>query len=66
VRTETIPLEKTQSFSPFFIDYINQKEELEPFYSAFPSVSNFKQAIESRAFPEENRTALVNTLKDQY
>ena len=66
VRTETIPLDETDCFSPFFIDYINKKEALTPFYNAFPTVQNFKKVIENRQFKDENRSVLVEVLKEQY
>ncbi len=66
MRTETIPLDETECFSPFFIDYINKKEELAPFYNAFPTVQNFKNALESRQFKDENRSVLVEVLEEQY
>ena len=31
-----VSLAETQAFSPFFIDYIQQKETLKPFYHRFP------------------------------
>lgn len=66
MRTETIPLDETDCFSQFFIDYITQKKELAPFYAAFPSVQNFKEAIASRNFPDKNRKMLIEVLKEQY
>jgi len=66
VRTETIPLEETDCFSPFFIDYINQKEELKPFYTAFPTVKNFQDSISKRNFPDANRSVLHAVLTEQY
>ncbi len=66
MRTETIPLDETDCFSKFFIDYINQKEHLAPFYNSFPTVSNFRAAIENRNYSESKRGTLVNVLKEQY
>ncbi|NQZ74960.1 MAG: bacillithiol biosynthesis cysteine-adding enzyme BshC [Ekhidna sp.] len=66
MRTETIPLEETDCFSSFFIDYISKKEELTPFYNAFPSVENFKSAIEKRNFDDGGRKVLVEALQEQY
>ncbi|SNS47397.1 bacillithiol biosynthesis cysteine-adding enzyme BshC [Ekhidna lutea] len=66
MRTETIPLDETDCFSPFFIDYINKKEELAPFYNAFPTIENFENAIENRQFKDETRSVLVEVLKEQY
>ena len=66
MRTETIPLEETDCFSQFFIDYINQKKEFVPLYNAFPSIPNFKPAIENRRFKNEKRKILVDVLRNQY
>ena len=66
MRTETIPLDETDCFSSFFIDYINEKEALKPFYSSFPSVKNFKSAITNSNFPATNRKVLVEVLQEQY
>lgn len=66
MRTETIPLDETDCFSPFFIDYINQKEELAPYYNDFPSIENFERTIKNRRFSDENRSVLVEVLKEQY
>ncbi len=66
MRTETIPLDETHCFSQFFIDYINKKEELVPFYNSFPTVPNFRETIEKRNFKNSNRDVLVKVLKEQY
>ena len=66
MRTETIPLEETDCFSQFFIDYINQKEDLSPFYTDFPTVENVEKAMNNRRFKEGNRSVLVEVLKEQY
>ena len=62
-----LPLNDTRAFSPFFLDYIQQKETLAPFYSRFPTLHNFKsQLLEKASFPAENRNVLVRTLQEQY
>lgn len=66
MRHETISLEKTQSFSSFFIDYIREKEELKPFYSHFPSLENAKRAMDAKNFSQKSRQTLVQVLEDQY
>lgn len=66
MRTETISLEETDCFSQFFLDYITKKEALSPFYADFPSVPNFKRAIENRNFNDKIRKVLVEALNDQY
>lgn len=63
-----IPLADTKAFTPFFLDYLLQKDALRPFYHRFPLVQNFKDQIaeKARSFPPENREILVRTLQEQY
>ena len=63
-----IPLAETKAFSPFFLDYIQQKESLKPFYHRFPVAENFKEQIaeKGKAFPQAHRRVLVSVLKKQY
>lgn len=65
---EKIPLAQTKAFSSFFLDYIQQKETLKPFYHRFPVPENFKDQIadKGRAFPQQHRDILVTVLKKQY
>jgi len=66
VQKENIPLDETDCFSSLFIDYINQKPELKPYYTDFPSIDNFQWTIDNRNFPKANRTVLVEALERQY
>jgi uncharacterized protein YllA (UPF0747 family) len=63
-----IPLADTRAFSPFFLDYILQKDSLKPFYNRFPLPENFADQIrdKSASFRSENRELLVATLQKQY
>lgn len=63
-----LPLADTKAFSPFFLDYLQQKDTLRPFYHRFPLPENFAGQIEekSRSFPREHRDTLVSVLKKQY
>lgn len=63
-----IPLADTKAFSSFFLDYIQQKETLRPFYNRFPLPENFKAQIaeKSKAFPQQHRKVLVSVLQKQY
>lgn len=62
-----IPLADTKAFSSFFLDYIEQKESLKPFYHRFPVSDNFGEQIADKSrFREEHRTVLVSTLQKQY
>lgn len=63
-----VPLRQTRSFSEFFLDYVDQKEDLRPFYNRFPSQGNFLGQIHDKraSFKPEFRTILVNELARQY
>jgi bacillithiol biosynthesis cysteine-adding enzyme BshC len=63
-----VSLAETQAFSPFFIDYIQQKNTLSPFYHRFPAIENFGDQIVEKAasFSDNHRDVLVNVLKKQY
>lgn len=63
-----IPLADTKAFSSFFLDYINQKESLKPFYHRFPLPENFKDQIteKSRSFSHHHRSVLASSLEKQY
>jgi len=63
-----IPLADTKVFSSFFLDYLQQKEPLKPFYNRFPLPENFRDQIREKAatFPAKHREDLVATLQKQY
>lgn len=63
-----IPLADTKAFSSFFLDYIQQKETLKPFYHRFPLPENFGEQIreKSESFPLSYREVLVTALNKQY
>lgn len=63
---EKVELAETGCFSPVFLDYINQKESLRPFYGSFPSPENFQKLIEARKLTDHNRNLLVEVLAEQY
>lgn len=52
--------------SPLVLDLLNQTESASPFISNFFSKENCLKAANQRQFSSENRTALVNSLKEQY
>ena len=53
-------------FSPLFLDYINQKEDLQPFYNLSPSIENFGKQISNNSFNKERRAILTEELTRQY
>src|SRR5688500_3058572 len=67
MQLDKIALADTHAFSPFFLDYIEQKESLKPYYNRYPSLENFAgQIAEKSLFPAENREVIVSALQDQY
>jgi bacillithiol biosynthesis cysteine-adding enzyme BshC len=68
MRLSKIPFADTKAFSPFFLDYIQQKESLKPFYDQFPTPENFNISLTKKlkSFPDENRGVLFSALQRQY
>ena len=66
MKLEKVTLDETECFAPIFLDYINQKDALKPFYNTFPSVENFDSLIKTRKLSEDNRAILVHVLNRQY
>lgn len=68
MRLAKIPLADTKAFSDFFLDYLQQRDSLKPFYDQFPSLENFNISLtkKSKSFPSQNRKVLVSVLTEQY
>ncbi len=68
MQLDKVSLADTQTFSRFFLDYIERKEALVPFYNRYPSIENFLEQIgeKSTNFSQENRDVLVAALEKQY
>lgn len=68
MQLDRIALSDTHSFSSFFIDYIEQKQQLKEFYHLFPDIRNFQSQIESKSksFSSSNREILNKALTNQY
>jgi bacillithiol synthase len=68
MQLEKIALSDTNAFSPFFLDYLEQKKELQNFYQRFPILDNFKGQLSDKgsAFPQANRIILNKSLTKQY
>ncbi|BDU27555.1 bacillithiol biosynthesis cysteine-adding enzyme BshC [Flavobacterium sp. GSB-24] len=66
--TDCISFQSSGYFSKLMQDYLDQKTELKPLYNNFPTLENFEKQIAEKAsnFDNNNRTALVDTLKKQY
>ncbi|MFN8344821.1 MAG: bacillithiol biosynthesis cysteine-adding enzyme BshC [Spirosomataceae bacterium] len=64
---QSLPLAATSAFPPLFLDYISQKEPLQPFYGYFPELSNFEKQIQQKSqHTVVDRPALVKALQQQY
>ncbi|MFD0933404.1 bacillithiol biosynthesis cysteine-adding enzyme BshC [Psychroflexus salinarum] len=65
---DCLPFRSTGYFSDLISDYIEEKQNLKPFYNRFPSIDNFKDQIEekSKSYNSDNRKGLVEVLKNQY
>ncbi|MCI2227809.1 bacillithiol biosynthesis cysteine-adding enzyme BshC [Polaribacter sp. MSW13] len=63
-----IPFQKTGFFSKTMIDYLEQKESIQPFYNNFPDLTGFHNQIEEKqqSFGLQTRLTLVSALKKQY
>lgn len=61
-----ISFEQTNSFSRFFLDYIQGKEDLKAFHNGLPSTENLLAQIDKRNFPEAHRSVLNEVLVEQY
>jgi bacillithiol synthase len=61
-----VSLRKTGQFSEFFLDYIEGKESLKPFYPHLPALDSFASAIKAKNFDPEKRVVLNQVLQKQY
>lgn len=66
--TDCLPYRETGYFSDLICNYLDQKEELKPFYHRFPTADNLiKQAAEKGEwFSDDSRKVLVEQLTTQY
>ena len=55
-------------FTPIMNDYLDEKENLKPFYNRFPTLENFGKQIaeKQRQFSQNHRNTLVEVLQQQY
>jgi bacillithiol biosynthesis cysteine-adding enzyme BshC len=66
MKKHCVDLNQTGQFSRFFLDYIEGKEALRPFYTHLPKIESFKAAIEDKKFPIANREILHRVLVQHY
>lgn len=64
--TTRIPYRLTNSFSQIVLDYLEQPENLQPFYSQPPVLEGIKNIIAERKKIKTDRKLLADELKKQY
>lgn len=62
-----VDYQESNSFSKIILDYLNQHQPLQPFYSLFSEISNFELQIQNKSatFSTEKRQILFNELTYQ-
>ncbi len=63
---ETITYQQTGYFSKLILDYLEEKEELKPFYNHSCDTESFAKMIEQRKSMPIDRGVLVQSLQNQY
>lgn len=65
---DCLPFRSTGFFTDLISDYIEEKQNLKPFYNRFPSIDNFKDQMEEKVkfYNQDNRKALAEVLNKQY
>jgi bacillithiol biosynthesis cysteine-adding enzyme BshC len=61
-----VDFDKTNSFSKAFLDYIDQKPELDSFYEQYPTTEGLKIQAEKRNFSSATRKVTSSVLSEQY
>ena len=57
---------QTNLFSRIMLDYLENNDQLQPFFNLYPSKENFKNLIQQKKEQKVDRETLVTVLKDQY
>ncbi|WP_158851850.1 bacillithiol biosynthesis cysteine-adding enzyme BshC [Algibacter sp. L1A34] len=65
---DCISFKNTGYFSSLICEYLNENQELKPFYNRFPNLDNFKKQIDEKqsSFTQESRNVLYSVLSKQY
>ncbi|MGB1283933.1 MAG: bacillithiol biosynthesis cysteine-adding enzyme BshC [Polaribacter sp.] len=63
-----IPFQKTGFFSKTILDYLEQNNNIQPFYTNFPTIKGFQKQLEEKekSFSLQSRLTLVEVLEHQY
>lgn len=65
--SDCITFQNSGYFSKIIVDYLNQSENIRPFYHRFPTLDNFELQIkDKKSFSLEHRKVLVDSLLEQY
>ncbi len=66
--TFSIPYKDTGYFSKLICDYLEEAENLKPFYNRYPNLENFKHQIQEKQknFTDEKRRLLAKRIMYQY
>ncbi len=66
--TDCISFRDTNYFSSLICDYLDENNQIKPFYNRFPKLENFKAQIAEKqtSFSTSSRTTLVSVLNKQY
>lgn len=66
--TDCISFKDTNYFSSLMCDYLDENQQIKPFYNRFPKLENFKAQLEEKkgTFNHASRKTLVESLKKQY
>ncbi|MDF9800744.1 bacillithiol biosynthesis cysteine-adding enzyme BshC [Catalinimonas alkaloidigena] len=63
---EKLNLSETGTFSPIFLDYINNKDTLQKFHSRRPDLKSFEKQLQEKTFSQASRQRLQAVLRKQY
>ncbi len=66
MNVQKISLAETKAFKGLFLDYINQKPGLKPFYGNFPSIEGFAKQLTEKQIDQSTRNILAGELLNQY
>ena len=65
METKTISLKESNYFSSLMLQYIEQDDQLKPFYNRFPSLENFSIQAEAKLKSYQHRALLVEQVEEQ-
>ncbi len=66
MKVSCIDFSETGQFAPIFIDYIEKKDHLKPFYNRPPEIEAFEEQIAEKSKESIDRQTLINVLNRQY